>query len=397
MIGNTALRAAAAAAVVTLALASAAGALGAPGRPGSAPPPDWRGLLEDGMKIPSTTGNEQDWGRRVAEALAGAGPVRTDALGTVIVGNGRPRGLAIVAGLDQWGWIVSGITADGYLRLDRPVPAPSSRFDAFLLGRPVAIATRIGVMPGVVSQPAIHLLTPERRRLLVDGFTLEDAYVDIAARSDAEVKERGIAVLDAVVWLPELQPLAGGRLAGPGLAGKACAAVLAAGVKTNGPSHPSPRLSSEQGGGTEAEGITIAFAAQTKFLARGAGTRMSLGAVRVRNLLDPASVILVEPLSEAGDETAPRLGLGPIVAAPKGATSSLAERVSAAAKSAGVRIQAAAEISSATMSSFAAGKADVVVLGLPTRYLDTPDEMIDSADAEALVKILRTILAGGAR
>ncbi|MCK7479464.1 MAG: hypothetical protein M0C28_20540 [Candidatus Moduliflexus flocculans] len=43
----------------------------------------------------------------------------------------------VLAALDGYGHMVSGITPEGYLTLDRPVPPPHARFDAFLLGQPV--------------------------------------------------------------------------------------------------------------------------------------------------------------------------------------------------------------------------------------------------------------------
>lgn len=66
--------------------------------------------------------------------------------------QGQAGPTLLIAALDGYGFMVSGITPDGYLTLDRPTAAPYARFDAFLLGQPVIISTARGAVPGVVSR-----------------------------------------------------------------------------------------------------------------------------------------------------------------------------------------------------------------------------------------------------
>ncbi len=141
---------------------------------------DLKGLTKELFVVPSTTGNEDALAAKIRGLLPKGLAVETDGLGTVAVRlNGAAGPTLLIAALDGYGHMVSGITPEGYLTLDRPVAAPHGRFDAFLLGQPVVVSTAKGPVAGVVSQPALHLLTPERRRTLVDGFSLENAFVDI--------------------------------------------------------------------------------------------------------------------------------------------------------------------------------------------------------------------------
>ena len=190
---------------------------------------DLKTVTKELFTVPSTTGNEDRLAAKIRGLLPKDLAVEADGLGTIAVRAGGAAGpTLILAALDGYGHMVSGITPDGYLTLDRPVAPPHARFDAFLLGQPVIISTAKGPVHGVVSQPAMHLLTPERRKTLVEGFTLETAYVDIGVRSEKEARAKGVGLLDAVTYPAVWTELAGDRWAGPGLGLKAAAAGLVA-------------------------------------------------------------------------------------------------------------------------------------------------------------------------
>ncbi len=191
---------------LTAILASAAGAA------------DLKSLTKELFAVPSTTGNEEMLAAKIRGELPKGLAVEADGLGTIAVRIGGAAGpTLVIAALDGYGHMVSGITPEGYLTLDRPVAPPHARFDAYLLGQPVIVSTAKGPVRGVVSQPALHLLTPERRKTLVEGFSLENAFVDIGVRSEAEARAKGVEILDAVTYPAVLTELAGGRWAGPQL------------------------------------------------------------------------------------------------------------------------------------------------------------------------------------
>ncbi|NLH77572.1 MAG: M42 family metallopeptidase [Acidobacteria bacterium] len=346
---------------------------------------DLKSLAKALYAVPSTTGNEDMLAAKVRGALPKGLAVEADGLGTIAVRlNGAGGPTLVLAALDGYGHMVSGITPEGYLTLDRPVPPPHARFDAFLLGQPVVVSTAKGPVAGVVSQPALHLLTPERRKLLVEGFSLETAYVDIAVRSEAEARARGVEILDAVTYPAVLTELAGGAWAGPELGLKSVAAVLVA-------------LTEDLAGpGTEEETV-LAWAAQTKFLARGRGARPAVGAVRANARWRPRRTVVVGLVAAGEGPGRPQAGAGPVLVQAKDEATPLQSALEKAAGAAGRPLQHLVAEDSPLALPFAAAPGEVVTLALPVRFLHTPSEVVALADLEALREILlRSLRKGGA-
>jgi putative aminopeptidase FrvX len=344
---------------------------------------DLRSITRELFAIPSTTGSEGLLAADIMGLLPKGLPVETDGLGTIAVrigGGGEP--ILVLAALDGYGHMVSGITPEGVLTLDRPVPAPNARFDAFLLGQPVIISTSKGPVQGVVAQPAMHLLTPERRRLLVDGFSLETAFVDIGVRSAKEARAKGVELLDPVTYPAVLTELAGDNWAGPGLGSKAAAAGLVAAAQ-------------ELAGPSGAAGSILVWAAQTKFMARGRGPRRAIGAIRAKARWRPARVIIVDVIAAGEGEGSPTPGLGPVLAVAKDGPSSLRQAAEEAAAATGASLQVVSTADSPLTLPFADGTSEVVRLALPVRFLNTPSEVIAFKDLQALHDILERVLRPG--
>jgi putative aminopeptidase FrvX len=351
-----------------------AGALGAA---------DVSGLLKDLFPVPSTTGNESRLAGKVRAAFPPGLSVEEDALGglAVRVGRGTPR-LVVLVPLDGYGFFVSGITPDGYLTLDRPVPPPHARFDGYLLGQPVVVSTAKGSVNGVVAQPSLHLLTQDRRRALVENFSLENAFLDIGARSEREARDRGIEILDAVTFWPTLTELAGGRWAGSSLGLKAaCAAVVSA--------------ASGLGKDGRAGETVIVWAAQTKLSARGRGPRASLGGLRARNRWQPEKVIVIDTVAAGGGRDAPGLGRGPVLWPPKEGSSSLGQEIERAGAAGGIAVQRLAGGTSPLMTAFDVPGTDVLTIALPVQFIHTPSEIIDLKDVQALSDLMALFLGKG--
>ena len=110
-------------------------------------------------KIPAVSGHEQALSRALMESLKELQP-KTDNLGNVYVtiGSGRPHRL-IVTAIDEPGYVVSEITADGYLRVQRlPQSAPNPLFDALNFAQPVVVVARTGKqVAGVFAGLSVHL------------------------------------------------------------------------------------------------------------------------------------------------------------------------------------------------------------------------------------------------
>ena len=161
-----------------------------------------------------------------------------DDIGNLVkrAGSGSPRRV-LACGIDETGYVVSEITDDGYLRVhgigNGRHPA---LWDEFHEGQRVIVVAvdranpaRTHNVSGVFAVRSNHLW---RRRAADDSpTTIENLWLDVGARSRAEVLKMGIDRLDPVVrdW-PEWT--FSDFVAGPAASDRAgCAAVVAASVK----------------------------------------------------------------------------------------------------------------------------------------------------------------------
>lgn len=157
---------------------------------------------------------------------------RSDAQGNLVlrVGSGSPRRV-FACGLDRVGYVVSAITDAGYLRLHRSGNAAlHPLWDQFHQAQQVYVNTATVEVPGVVAVPNGHFARQHRGDTTVVG--VDDLWVDIGARSAAEVQALGVALMDPVTRDVPPWPIAG-AVAGPDASGRAgCAAVAAAATAT---------------------------------------------------------------------------------------------------------------------------------------------------------------------
>ncbi|HEV3220479.1 MAG TPA: M20/M25/M40 family metallo-hydrolase [Candidatus Acidoferrales bacterium] len=182
-----------------------------------APAQDLRQDLAKFVEIPAVPGYEQALAKEISARLAKWKP-QTDAMGnvTVTIGSGAPHRL-IATPMDEPGYIVSGITTDGFLRVQRlPQTAPFGYFDALYAAQPVRIQTRSGKMiAGVVAGLSTHLQTGRLNPPCADN--LDDIYVDIGATSAAEVRAAGVDVLDPITLDKRLYEMGYGRMTAPAI------------------------------------------------------------------------------------------------------------------------------------------------------------------------------------
>ena len=178
---------------------------------GSAMSQDYRALEE----TPAVSGYEQQLAGEIRSSIKGFSP-QTDNLGNVYVtiGSGAPHRL-IVAPIDQPGYVVSEITPDGYLRVQRlPQRAPNAVFDLLHAAQPVWVMTRDGKkVAGVFSGLSVHL-QPGRQNAPTMAHP-DEMYVDIGAASAEEVRAAGVDVLDPISLGQYPQVIGTGEMAGP--------------------------------------------------------------------------------------------------------------------------------------------------------------------------------------
>ena len=156
--------------------------------------PGWYPLVN----TPAVSGYEQELASEIRSQLKDFSP-KSDNLGNVIVtiGSGEPRRL-IVTPMDEPGYVVSAITPDGYLRVQRlPQAAPNAVFDLLYAAQPITVLTRKGKrVAGVVAGLSVHL---QPARLNAPKMAHPDEmYVDIGASSAEEVRAAGVDLLDPI-------------------------------------------------------------------------------------------------------------------------------------------------------------------------------------------------------
>jgi putative aminopeptidase FrvX len=172
-----------------------AGALGAAAATAAAAGPDLAAL----SRIPAVSGYEQTLATAIDGDLGAMGlHPHTDNLDDVwvSVGSGSPHRL-IVAAIDQPGYAVTGITPQGYLRVQRlPQRPPNAVFDTLSFAQPVRVQTPNGSLDGGFIGLSIHL---SPGRLDPPSMTrIDELYLDIGARSADEVRASGADILDPV-------------------------------------------------------------------------------------------------------------------------------------------------------------------------------------------------------
>ncbi|MDE3135742.1 MAG: M20/M25/M40 family metallo-hydrolase [Acidobacteriota bacterium] len=182
--------------------------------------------LQKLVQTPAVTGYEWHLSSVLRQDMAKWKP-QEDELGDVIVaiGSGAPRRL-LVTPIDEPGYVVSDITPDGYLRVQRlPQFGASPVFDELSSAEPVTIFTASGrAVTGVIAGPSIHL--EEGGVPVHHVLTPEQVYVDIGAHSAAEARSTGVDLLDPIALDRHLYELGTGKMTAMAVGDRFGAAAL---------------------------------------------------------------------------------------------------------------------------------------------------------------------------
>ncbi len=338
--------------------------------------------VADLFDVPSPTGYESLLVEKLKGFFSESTEFGQDNLGSLYLTTGSGEaGIAVLTGMDVIGYVVSGITEDGFLNIYRGVFSPHSLFDVYQFGHPLTIWTQRGPVSGVLALPSSHTLSSERRQNIMQEFTLQYAFVDIGARSREEVKKRGIANLDPITPVSPLFPLAGDKLSGYALGTKICTALLAEVAQT----------ASRQSGG----GVTFAWLAQTKQLTRADRKTVSLGSLRAQKYLKSGKILIVDSFTTGmSSATGIEIGRGPVLIGGS-EDSALRRLIEKAAADNGIKLLSAAEFTSPMLSAFTEG--DAVGLLLPVKFPYTPSEVISKQDVKDLKLLVEAVIQEGRR
>jgi len=185
--------------------------------------------LKEFSKINSVTGREEDASEYLKSFLKNSN-LRTDELGNLIleIGSGLPTTLITVP-IDEPGYVVSEIKSNGYIRYT-PVGFGhiGQLYDQFMQGHEVKINSEKKFTIGVSTVPSSHF---ERLRKNAESkkepFTWHEGYIDIGASSIEEVYQSQIELLDPVSLNKKPIIINDSLIAGPNIKTKAAGLALA--------------------------------------------------------------------------------------------------------------------------------------------------------------------------
>ena len=324
----------------------------------------------------AVTGREARFIEFIKDRLPQGVKSEVDSMGnlTVQFGNEPPQ-LLVIASVDEPGFVVTGITDEGFLRVASPgVRTPSPLFIQFHEGHYVDIATRGGMVRGVVALPSSHLVRGHRESLTPEKFL-----IDIGARSRQEAVARGVEMLDPVVAVKDIANLAENRIAGPMLSRKFGAFALLEALKGIAPR----------------PGKSVVFAWCTQ------SAMSNSGAARLARRFAVKQVLILGSFQRAGGRAGGSAGRDPVeildsgVLIPDGESpGGSSQWLRAAVASAGTRIKMTPSPTAALPEARPFGAdADIVSAGIPVAYPGSLVETIDADDLMQLIEFIKMVVA----
>jgi len=350
--------------------------------------PPLRELLAELMRIPGLAGHEERVAAAIARHLDGLGlEHRSDRLGnlmTTLPGDPELPSVMVFAHMDQMGFLVRKVEADGRIRLERQGGVP----DRALAAQAVVLCTDSGDIPGVLGIKSHHATSPDEKTRVVP-YT--DLAVDAGFASQVEAEAAGVRIGTPVTYAPRVHQLANGRIAGTAIDDRAgCAALLAL---------------AEARRGVPGATLHLVWSVQEEHNLRGVLPAATALAPDIAIAVDLMLACDTPEMASRGDL---RLGGGPAMSLfsfhGRGTLNgviphpALVRLVETAAEHARVPLQRSVHVGALTDLSyiqFQGGQGVACLdLGFPVRYSHQATELVDPADVEALVVLLGAALDG---
>lgn len=357
----------------------------------AAPKPVPGNLLSDMQQLvrtPAVPGYEQELAHAIAQSLAGYSP-QVDSLSDVVVtlGSGSPHRL-LVAPMDEPGYVVSDINAQGYLRLQRlPQFGSLPLFNELYSAQPVELRTAQGKwLEGVIAGPSVHLQPGRQHPPDLDD--IENMYVDIGAATTAQARNAGADVLSPLAVNRTLYQMGFGRWTAPAIGDRFGAAALLEVLRALDPQKLRGRL-------------TVAFVTQQWTGARG--LQRLLGEVAPDELIYVGRLTR-GPVSRGGmgasmAEPTQKPGSGVLLAeTPQAEATPLAHELTQLAQQNNIPL--ASDYSAPLLPRGYLPQPPLparwVHLGVATASAATPGEFLDAHDLGHLISLLESYLQGEA-
>lgn len=341
-----------------------------------------RDLLIELMLIPGLSGHEERVAKAIAAHLDRIGLThRSDRLGNLMVtipGDPSLPSVMVFTHMDQLGFVVRKVEADGLIRLERLGGVP----ERALAAQAVVLCTETGDLNGVIANKSHHATTPEEKYKVLPYVEL---YVDAGFASANEAQAAGVRIGTPVTYAPRVLPLQGSRLAGTSVDDRAgCAVLLALAAARKG--KPGPTLH-------------LVWSVQEEFNLRGVLPAATALAPDIALQID---LLLACDTPDMGYRGEVALGGGPGISLysfhGRGTLNgviphpALVRLMESAAEGAGLPLQRSAHTGALTDLSYIQfmGPEGVACLdvGFPMRYSHSALEVVDTADLEGLVQLL---------
>ena len=139
-------------------------------------------LLKELTEAPGLPGYEEEIRKIVLRRVKGLAKVSHDRLGSVICekkGTADNPRIMLPGHMDEIGFLINGITDDGYLRFS-PL---GGWWDQVLLAQRVVVHSRKGEFAGIIGSKPPHVLSAEERAKVVKR---KDMFIDVGARDKKE-------------------------------------------------------------------------------------------------------------------------------------------------------------------------------------------------------------------
>ena len=326
------------------------------------------------LTAPGPSGYEQAAAAVFRDAAAEFADVSHDTVGSTVArvkGTADGPLLAVIGHIDEIGLIVHHIDDDGFLWFS----GVGGWDPIILVGQRVEIATRDGVVHGVVGKKPIHLLKEEERKQVPE---LRNLHVDIGAADGDDARAR-VAIGDVAVIAGEPLEYPHGRLVSRSMDNRLGCYVA----------YEVARLVSEAGGAPgDVAGVAVT---QEEITFAGART--------TAYTLEPDVAIVVDvtfstdaPGSEEKELGSHKFGTGPVITRGSTLDPQVFELLYAAGEEAGIPFTVAASArytgTDADAVHISRGGIPTGVVSIPLRYMHSPVEMVQLDDVENAAKLI---------
>jgi putative aminopeptidase FrvX len=347
--------------------------------------PNDHSTLETLVNTYGASGHEGNVREAVQKLLPSWAKPETDAAGNLILhvgktlpGSNTPR-IAIVAHMDEIGYQVKSIEADGRL----VVSVLGGGFTEYYLGHVVLVHTSGGDKAGVLELPS-GSDTPgfewPRSLRAMD----EPVRVDVGAHSPSDVEKFGIKVGDWITIPKKYRPLLGHRANGRSFDDRVGCAALVEAVRTVPPGLPG-------------RDVTFVWSTEEEVGLKGAAAYAQRAAQEGRA---PDYVFAVDTFVSSDSPLESKrfadaeIGKGFVVRAVDGSSitpRNFVDRVVKLARANGIPVQYGVTGGGNDGSAFLKYGAVNIPLAWPLRYSHSPAEVIDTRDLDALAGILAVL------